>query len=130
MLRQTFESVVEAAVAACGEVYGERLLALALYGSVARGTMRPDSDIDLLLIAQPLPPDRLGRLAEFEQVDQRVAPALAQISQRLRRDRENAFDGDVDMVPDRVFDRAAAERAVEDAQRVLDATRYVLGDAS
>lgn len=78
MLRETFESLVAAAAEACRAVYGERLLALALFGSVARGSMRPDSDVDLLLIAQPLPPQRRARLDEFEQVDARVAPALAQ----------------------------------------------------
>jgi predicted nucleotidyltransferase len=78
MLKETFQRVVDATLAACRDVYGERLLALALFGSVARGTMRPDSDIDLLLIAQPLPPDRARRLDEFEQVDARLAPLLAE----------------------------------------------------
>jgi HEPN domain-containing protein len=54
--------------------------------------------------------------------------ALAQISQRLRRDREAAFYGDVDMIPEQVFDRAAAERAVADARRVLEATRHFLAE--
>jgi predicted nucleotidyltransferase len=78
MLKETFQRVVDATLAACRDVYGERLLALALFGSVARGTMRPDSDIDLLLIAQPLPPDRARRLDEFERVDARLAPWLAE----------------------------------------------------
>lgn len=54
---------------------------------------------------------------------------LARISQRLRRERENAFYGDVDLIPDRVYDRESAAQAMADAQRVLDATRYFLGDA-
>ncbi|GAB4471888.1 MAG: nucleotidyltransferase domain-containing protein [Burkholderiaceae bacterium] len=78
MLKDTFERIVEAVATACREVYGDRLVALALFGSVARGTMRPDSDIDLLLIVDPLPPNRRARLLEFEAVDERVAPTLAQ----------------------------------------------------
>jgi HEPN domain-containing protein len=57
-------------------------------------------------------------------------PALAAVSRRLRRERENAFYGDVDMIPDRVYGRDAATQAMADAQRVLDATRYFLGDVA
>lgn len=66
--------------------------------------------------------------ARFPQPLQDQLPELAQISQRLRRDRETAFYGDVDLIPDRVFDRVAAQRAVEDARRVLEATRHFLAD--
>lgn len=55
MYREAFERIVSAIPATCQAVYGDRLRALALYGSVARGTMRPDSDIDLLIVAEPLP---------------------------------------------------------------------------
>lgn len=78
MIKDAFERIVAATAAACREAYGERLVALALFGSVARGTMRPDSDIDLLLIADPLPAGRLARLQEFEQVDRQVEPTLAE----------------------------------------------------
>jgi hypothetical protein len=78
MLKDTFELIVESVVAACRDVYGERLVAVALFGSVARGTMRPDSDIDLLVIVEPLPAGRRARQLEFEQVDRRVEPVLAQ----------------------------------------------------
>jgi hypothetical protein len=54
---------------------------------------------------------------------------LARISQRLRRERESAFYGDVDLIPDRIYDRESAVQAMSDAQRILAATRYFLGDA-
>jgi hypothetical protein len=47
--------------------------------------------------------------------------ALAAISLRLRRDREAAFYGDVDLIPENVFDREAAERALSGAETVLRA---------
>ncbi len=68
----------------------------------------------------------LEHAARFPQALQPELPALAAISQRLRRDRENAFYGDIDMIPERTFDRAAAEQALADAQRVVDATRHFL----
>ncbi|MGD9896706.1 MAG: nucleotidyltransferase domain-containing protein [Candidatus Methylacidiphilaceae bacterium] len=48
-------------VQACRTVYGEDLLGLLLFGSVARGNARVDSDLDLLVIAERLPPRRQAR---------------------------------------------------------------------
>lgn len=56
------------------QVYGPRLKALVLFGSVARGTQRPDSDIDLLLVAEPLPARRMARIVEFEAVEDLLSP--------------------------------------------------------
>ncbi|WP_058558343.1 nucleotidyltransferase domain-containing protein [Thiohalocapsa sp. ML1] len=77
MLRERFEAILAALTACCVEVYGGRLVSLAVFGSVARGTMRPDSDIDVLLVVDALPNGRLRRVAEFEPVEQRLAPLLA-----------------------------------------------------
>ncbi|MGH8583944.1 MAG: nucleotidyltransferase family protein [Gammaproteobacteria bacterium] len=74
MYSDYFQTIVSALLPACQAVYGARLKSLALFGSVARGTMRPDSDIDVLLIAAPLPAARSSRLDEFEQVEQDLAP--------------------------------------------------------
>ena len=39
-------------VTACRCHYGDKLLAVAVYGSVGRGMPRPDSDVDLLIVAK------------------------------------------------------------------------------
>ncbi len=77
MLKEQFDSLIEATKAACRSCYGERLKALALFGSVARGTMRFDSDIDLLLVVSPLPDGRMRRMDEFRAVDEAMAGELA-----------------------------------------------------
>lgn len=51
--------------------------------------------------------------------------ALAEISLRLRRDREAAFYGDIDLIRERVFDRDSAERAFVAAERVIAAVRLL-----
>ena len=76
MLKEQYDRLLDEVQAACHAVYGARLASLAVFGSVSRGTMRPDSDVDLLLVADPLPAGRMARMDEFSAVEERVAPAL------------------------------------------------------
>lgn len=59
------------------DVGGENLVSVALFGSVARGEARPDSDIDLLVVCEELPEGRLARRALVEAAEDRFAPHLA-----------------------------------------------------
>ncbi|MBI5014187.1 MAG: nucleotidyltransferase domain-containing protein [Deltaproteobacteria bacterium] len=77
MLGEVFEEVLQAVREACLREYGARLQSLAVFGSVARGTVRADSDIDLLIVADPLPDGRMARVAEFEAIERLVCGALA-----------------------------------------------------
>jgi len=63
---ELFCAVREGALA----VYGDRLAALAIFGSWARGTATPASDLDLLVVAEPLPPSRMKRVREFRPADE------------------------------------------------------------
>jgi hypothetical protein len=64
--------------------YGPRLRALALFGSRARGEGRPESGLDLLVVADSIPDRPTERLEELRDVSERVdrysrrrhAPAL------------------------------------------------------
>jgi len=49
---------------------GDRLISIVVYGSVARGTARKDSDIDLLVVAEGLPKSRMKRQQIFLEVEE------------------------------------------------------------
>jgi UTP:GlnB (protein PII) uridylyltransferase len=76
---ELFTAVHEAVVG----TYGERLMALAVFGSWARGAATPASDLDLLVVAEPLPPSRMKRVREF----QPVADATRAVRSRVWSDR-------------------------------------------
>lgn len=50
-------AILSAMVQELHEEFGERLVAVAVYGSYARGTATPHSDIDLLVVIRNLPRD-------------------------------------------------------------------------
>jgi hypothetical protein len=73
---QQFESLLDELREACQVTYGERLISLVVFGSVGRRLPKPDSDIDLLLIVDPLPDGRLNRVREFDEAEERLQSAL------------------------------------------------------
>jgi predicted nucleotidyltransferase len=82
MLTEQFNQLTECIAVAARQVYGDRLVSVVLYGSVARGTMRHDSDIDLLIVARDLPAGRLNRVKEFEAVEEAVGEELRRAASR------------------------------------------------
>ena len=58
-------------VEALRQTLGENLIALALFGSRARGDAKPDSDWDLLVIARYLPP---GHMARYRMLKEQLPP--------------------------------------------------------
>jgi len=76
VLRESFDSLTSRLTEQCLALYQDRLVSVVLFGSVARGTMRPDSDIDILIVAEPLPQGRTARVREFESIDRALDPDL------------------------------------------------------
>jgi uncharacterized protein len=54
-IQQPYRSMIGATVKAWQAEFGERLVSVVLFGSVARGTARAESDIDLLVVAEGFP---------------------------------------------------------------------------
>lgn len=53
----------------CHKTYGGRLVSLAVFGSMGRGTARPDSDMDILLVVEGLSQWRMERVEEFKPIE-------------------------------------------------------------
>ncbi len=75
-VREVFQGLLNALEAACRSHYGARLVTLAVFGSAGRGTPRPDSDVDLLLVVDPLPDGRIPRVREFDAVEAALSAEL------------------------------------------------------
>ncbi len=70
------ERIVSRLLTACRETFGEDLVSLVLFGSVARGTAGPDSDLDVLIVADALPDGRVARVRQFLAVERRLEADL------------------------------------------------------
>ena len=55
---------------------------------------------------------------------------LAEISKRLRKEREFAFSGDIDFIPTHEYKRLDGERAIAEAGEVVDAAKSLIGKTS
>jgi hypothetical protein len=75
-----FEALLPHIAEACRTTYRSRLVSLVVFGSVARGTPKVDSDVDLLVVADELPRGRTRRMREFGAVKLMMAPALVRAS--------------------------------------------------
>nr|WP_276321753.1 nucleotidyltransferase domain-containing protein [Saccharolobus shibatae] len=54
------------------EEFGDRLISVVVYGSVARGDNRKDSDVDLLIVISRLPKTLTERIMLFEKVENKI----------------------------------------------------------
>lgn len=64
--RKTLDDLLAAAEAE----FGQRLVTLAVFGSVARGTATAESDLDILIVADGLPDGRMNRLAAIDRIEE------------------------------------------------------------
>jgi len=63
-------------------VFKDNLVSVVVYGSVARGQMRKDSDLDLLIVAEKLPASRFERIAMFNRAEEAVEKSLEDLSKK------------------------------------------------
>jgi len=75
-LDEPYRSVLGKLLSLLLEVFGENPVSLVVFGSVARGDYRRDSDIDLLLVVKNLPKGRFRRVELFEKAEEKLEKDL------------------------------------------------------
>lgn len=86
--------------------YGERLVSMVLFGSLARGTATQESDIDLLLIVEGLHKRKMKRMEEFiDNVEDKLMGVPFYISPIIKTPEEASMGSPLflDMVYDAVI---------------------------
>jgi hypothetical protein len=81
-LKEPYQSLLEELVKALHEKLGDDLVSVVVYGSVARGEARQDSDIDILVVARNLPKSRLARQDLFIEVEEKIKDKIAVVEQQ------------------------------------------------
>jgi len=76
MLKEEFRELEKKLLSEILLFYGERLISVVVFGSVARETQGFDSDLDLLIIAKGLPQGRMKRMREFDPIEEKLEPVL------------------------------------------------------
>lgn len=78
-MEEPYGKLIEKLAEALKRRYGDRFISLVVFGSVARGEARRDSDIDLLLIIDSIPKGRLERQKEFMEVEREMQDYLDEL---------------------------------------------------
>ena len=64
-MQSNYVNKIEKFVSDLKTYYKERLVSIVLFGSIARGEAKPESDIDMLIVAKDLSIDYLTRIEEL-----------------------------------------------------------------
>jgi hypothetical protein len=83
-LQPEYHELADEYTRAIRDFFGDRLVSIAFFGSVARGTADPESDIDVLVIAENLPKDLGLRFRETMPVHEKVRKSSAYRVLRLK----------------------------------------------
>ena len=75
-IKEPYRRVLAELLKALLEVFGEKLISLVVFGSVARGDARKDSDVDVLIVVENLPKPRFERLDIYMKAERRLDPLL------------------------------------------------------
>ena len=111
MLKEIFCKIQQALQKGVKAHYGDRLVSVVFFGSAARGAQNYDSDLDFLIVCDDLPPGRMKRVKEFEEIENALQPPMEKAKQQgchirlspIFKTRDEAIKGSpifLDMVED------------------------------
>ncbi len=78
-LEEPYRTIIDRLLHELLGMFNGKLRSLVIYGSVARGDYRKDSDIDILLIIDELPKSRLERTRLFIKVEEKMDRILDEL---------------------------------------------------
>jgi len=76
---EPYRDLVEGLLEALREILDGGLVSVVVFGSVARGEAREDSDVDLLIVARDLPASRARRVRLFESAEDKIESLLERL---------------------------------------------------
>jgi predicted nucleotidyltransferase len=97
-LQPEYQELADEYTRAIRDFFGNRLVSVAFFGSVARGTADPESDVDVLVIAEDLPKDVGLRFRETMPVHEKIRKSKAYSVLRLKG--RSGFVSDLFLTPD------------------------------
>jgi nucleotidyltransferase len=71
-MQEPYKSLLEKLTKLLQEEFQDKLISVVLFGSIARGDNRKDSDIDLLLVIKDLPKTITERVILFDKVERKL----------------------------------------------------------
>ncbi len=77
-----YRLVLSRLVDALLKFFGDDLVSVVLYGSVARGEAKRDSDIDLVVVVRGLPRSRFRRQDLFMEAERELEPLLSKLEEQ------------------------------------------------
>jgi predicted nucleotidyltransferase len=97
-LQPEYQELADEYTRAIRDFFGNRLVSVAFFGSVARGTADPESDVDVLVIAEDLPKDVGLRFRETMPVHEKIRKSKAYSVLRLKG--RSGFVSDLFLTPE------------------------------
>ena len=79
-LQEPYRSVIQALLNSLQEHLSHNLKSLVVFGSVARGEAKKDSDIDILIVADSLPKSRFKRQELFMEIEDKIKPYMDEVN--------------------------------------------------
>ncbi|KUO92680.1 MAG: nucleotidyltransferase domain-containing protein [Thermocladium sp.] len=71
-MKEPYNSLLKKLTKLLLDEFGDRLISVVVYGSVARGDHRNDSDVDLLIVIKDLPKTITERMMLFEKIESKI----------------------------------------------------------
>jgi hypothetical protein len=100
LLQAEYRELADEYSRAVKEFFGDRLVSICFFGSVARGDATSESDIDVLVVADKLPSDVGFRIRETRPIHERVRRTEAY--RKIRSQGRSGFVSDLFFSPDEV----------------------------